>query len=61
MTSRPNHQRIVITGVGLTAPNANGLGAFRDALLHAVSGVKSLEMRYFGSAPAGLCDFDATQ
>ena len=61
MSNKPDHQRIVITGVGLTAPNANGLADFRNALLHGVSGVKSLEMRYFGIAPAGLCDFDATK
>ena len=61
MPTKPDHQRIVITGVGLTAPNANGLADFRNALLNGVSGVKSLEMRYFGTAPAGLCDFDATK
>ena len=61
MSTKPAHQRIVITGVGLTAPNANGLTDFRSALLHGTSGVKSLEMRYFGTAPAGLCDFDATK
>ena len=61
MSTKPDHQRIVITGVGLTAPNANGLADFRNALLHGISGIKSLEMRYFGTAPAGLCDFDATK
>ena len=61
MPNKSDQQRIVITGVGLTAPNANGLTDFRTALLHGVSGVKSLEMRYFGTAPAGLCDFDATK
>ncbi|MBR4613746.1 MAG: beta-ketoacyl-[Kiritimatiellae bacterium] len=61
MPNKSDQQRIVITGVGLTAPNANGLTDFRTALLHGVSGVKSLEMRYFGIAPAGLCDFDATK
>ncbi len=58
MPEKSPHQRIVITGVGLTAPNANGLTQFRQALLTGKSGVTSLEMRYFGTAPAGLCDFD---
>ena len=58
MPEKSPRQRIVITGVGLTAPNANGLPEFRQALLTGKSGVTTLDMRYFGSAPAGLCDFD---
>ncbi|MCQ2397221.1 MAG: beta-ketoacyl-[acyl-carrier-protein] synthase family protein, partial [Lentisphaeria bacterium] len=61
MNNFPNSQRIVITGVGLTAPNANNLPEFREALLNGKSGVTSMDMRYFGSAPAGLCSFDATK
>ena len=60
MSSKPDSQRIVLTGVGLTSPNANCLQEFRQALLEGKSGVSTMEMRYFGSAPAGLCDFDAT-
>ena len=58
-SSKSPHERIVITGVGLTAPNGNGLADFRQGLLTARSGVRAVDMRYFGPAPAGLCDFDA--
>lgn len=61
MSTQSPHDRIVITGVGLTAPNANGLTDFREALLTGRSGIANMDMRYFGSAPAGLCDFDATK
>lgn len=57
-TQRPEHQRIVITGVGLTAPNGNSLPEFRRALLEGRSGVKPFETRYFGRTLAGICDFD---
>ncbi len=29
----PDSQRIVITGIGLTSPNGNNLGDFRESLL----------------------------
>jgi 3-oxoacyl-[acyl-carrier-protein] synthase II len=51
-------QRIVITGIGLTAPNANNLTDFRKALIECRSGVKHHEVRYMGKQVAGLCDFD---
>ena len=51
-------QRIVITGIGLTAPNGNSLESFRAALLNGVSGLKHTEIRYMGSQVAGLCEFD---
>lgn len=51
-------KRIVITGIGLTAPNGNNLTEFRDALLKCRSGVKHAEIRYMGKQVAGLCDFD---
>lgn len=51
-------QRIVITGIGLTAPNGNSLSEFRHALLNNVSGLKHTEIRYMGKQVAGLCDFD---
>ncbi len=35
-------QRIVITGVGLTAPNGNDWATYRDALLEKRSGVPRL-------------------
>lgn len=52
-------QRIVITGVGLTAPNGNNLTEFRRNLLSGVSGIRPYEIRYFGNTLAGLCEFDA--
>jgi len=51
-------QRIVITGVGLTAPNGNNLKDFRKSLLTGKSGVRMFETRYMGEVPAGVCDFD---
>ncbi|MES1167905.1 MAG: beta-ketoacyl synthase N-terminal-like domain-containing protein, partial [Oleiharenicola lentus] len=52
------HARIVITGIGLTAPNGNTLAEFRRSLLNGVSGIKMTEVRYMGQWPAGLCNFD---
>ncbi|GHT17471.1 beta-ketoacyl synthase [Planctomycetales bacterium] len=54
-------QRIVITGVGLTAPNGNNLPEFRAALLNGKSGISPYEIRYFGKTLAGICNFDATK
>ena len=50
--------RIVITGVGLTAPNGNNLSEYREALLAGRSGVQPYEIRYVGETLAGICDFD---
>ncbi|MDR0521686.1 MAG: beta-ketoacyl-[acyl-carrier-protein] synthase family protein [Planctomycetaceae bacterium] len=54
-------QRIVITGVGLTAPNGNNLTEFRSALLNGRSGISPYEIRYFGKTLAGICRFDAAK
>jgi 3-oxoacyl-[acyl-carrier-protein] synthase II len=51
-------QRVVITGVGLTAPNGNTLADFRRSLLEGRSGVSEYEVRYFGRTVAGVCQFD---
>lgn len=51
-------ERIVITGIGLTAPNGNNLMEFRNALLECRSGVKHHEIRYMGPQVAGMCNFD---
>lgn len=56
-----DHQRIVITGIGLAAPNGNDLGTFRHALLEGRSGVQRYEIRYVGQTLAGICDFEATR
>ncbi|MFO0870396.1 MAG: beta-ketoacyl-[acyl-carrier-protein] synthase family protein [Pirellulales bacterium] len=64
MIARPTHQnlpdsqRVVITGIGLTAPNGNTLADYRSALLDGRSGVRPYEIRYFGATLAGICDFD---
>lgn len=50
--------RIVITGIGLTAPNGNNLADYRQALLEGRSGVSDYEIRYVGKTFAGVCDFD---
>ena len=50
--------RIVITGLGLTAPNGNTLAEYRRNLLTGVSGVELIEVRYMGAQPAGVCHFD---
>ena len=54
----PDDQRVVITGVGLTAPNGNDWAEFRESLLANRSGVKPYEIRYFGETLAGICEFD---
>ncbi len=51
--------RIVITGIGLTAPNGNTLAEYRQNLLDGVSGVQPFDVRYMGKLLAGVCDFDA--
>src|SRR5262245_16192609 len=57
--SLSDSERIVITGVGLTAPNGNNLAEFRAALLAGKSGVTNYEIRYVGQTLAGVCTFDA--
>jgi 3-oxoacyl-[acyl-carrier-protein] synthase II len=55
------YPRIVITGVGLTAPNANNLKEYREKLLGGISEIREVELRYFGKAPAGICSFPETK
>jgi 3-oxoacyl-[acyl-carrier-protein] synthase II len=50
--------RIVITGVGLTAPNGNTFAEFRSNLLTGVGGVERVEIRYMGTQLAGVCHYD---
>ena len=57
-TERPDEQRIVITGIGLAAPNGNDLPTFRENLLQGRSGVQEYEIRYIGKTLAGISDFD---
>ena len=55
------NQRIVITGVGLAAPGAASLTEFRANLLAGKSGVSTIDLRYMGTHPAGLCTFAETR
>ncbi len=57
-TLPPHQQRIVITGIGLTAPNGNDLTEYRESLLAGRSGVSPYEIRYFGKTLAGICDYE---
>jgi 3-oxoacyl-[acyl-carrier-protein] synthase II len=54
------NSRIVITGIGLAAPNASNIEEFRPKLINGVSEIQKIELRYFGEAPAGICTFDET-
>lgn len=58
MAATEDRNRIVITGVGLTAPNGDSLDEFRQALLTGKSGVVPFETRYMGPVLAGVCRFD---
>lgn len=53
-------ERIVITGVGLTAPNGNSLSEFRRHLLEGYACIQRIDMRYMGLVLAGVCSFNAT-
>ncbi len=55
---KPDATRVVITGIGLTAPNGNDLAEFRRSLLEGKSGVQIFDVRYVGEVLAGICDFD---
>ena len=57
----PDEMRVVITGIGLTAPNGSDLETYRENLLNGVSGVREYEIRYVGKTLAGACDFQATK
>jgi 3-oxoacyl-[acyl-carrier-protein] synthase II len=57
-SNRPDSNRIVITGVGLAAPNGNNLPEFRRALLEGQSGVVPFETRYMRDIVAGVCRCD---
>src|SRR3954465_9473587 len=54
----PPQPRIVITGIGLTAPNGNSLPEFRKNLLEGRAGIERIEVRYMGSLLAGVCHYD---
>jgi 3-oxoacyl-[acyl-carrier-protein] synthase II len=56
--ARMKQTRIVITGIGLTAPNGNSLAEFRANLLNGVSGITTVDVRFMGRHPAGMCTFN---
>ena len=55
-----HNERIVITGIGLTAPNGNNVREFRESLLSCRSGVTEYETRYMGKVLAGVCNYEPT-
>jgi len=61
MFSRLDQDRIVITGIGLAAPNASSLAEFREKLLAGRSEIATIDLRYMDPAPAGICTFDETR
>ena len=54
------NRRIVITGIGLAAPNGTNLHDYREKLIKGVSEIQEIDLRYFGKAPAGICSFPET-
>ena len=54
-------KRIVISGIGLVAPNADNLKDYREKLLTGISNIQKVDLRYFGEAPAGICTFPETK
>lgn len=54
------NRRIVITGIGLAAPNGATLQEYREKLINGISEIQEIELRYFGKAPAGICSFPET-
>jgi 3-oxoacyl-[acyl-carrier-protein] synthase II len=54
------NRRIVITGIGLAAPNGATLQEYRQNLINGISEIQEIELRYFGKAPAGICTFPET-
>ncbi len=61
MTMQTDSRRIVITGIGLAAPNASNISEFRRKLLNGESEITEIDLRYFGKAPAGICTFPETK
>ena len=61
MDDLPSNQRIVITGIGLAAPNADSLGEFRAKLLAGQAEIAEIDHRYIGKVLAGVCTFPETR
>ncbi len=58
VTKMANETRIVITGIGLTAPNGNNLSEFRENLLAGKSGIGKNRDPLHGRSHSRVCDFD---
>lgn len=59
MTSKPNSERIVITGIGLTSPNGNTLSELREDVLNQKSKLQMHKVDYYDiELPAGLCKYE---
>lgn len=54
-------KRIVITGVGLAAPNADNITEYRQKCIDGINETTEVDLRYFGKAPAGVCTFPETK
>ena len=50
--------RIVITGLGLTCPIGDTVEVMRANLLAGVPGITTIETRFLGRVPAGVCHYD---
>lgn len=59
--SHPETKRIVLTGVGLAAPNASNLAEFRKNVLAGQSHITEIDLRYFGKSAAGICSIEETR
>jgi len=55
---KSNDQRVVITGIGLTAPNGNNLAEYRHNLLDGKASIEKIQTHYMGEVLAGVCHFD---
>lgn len=58
VSTKHDQTRIVITGIGLVAPNGDNLTEFRQNLLAGKSGIERIQIRYMGEVLAGICHFD---
>ncbi|HRR28154.1 MAG TPA: beta-ketoacyl-[acyl-carrier-protein] synthase family protein, partial [Victivallales bacterium] len=51
-------EKIVITGIGLTAPNGDSLSEFRNNLINKRVLFQFIELRYIGKVIAGVCHYN---
>ena len=61
MNQKSDRERIVITGIGLSAPNGNNLSEFRQALLTNKTGITMHDVPHYGQKAAGVCNFDESK